>query len=175
LNGAEEFDLKQTRQKVRNFVKSSYSKAKAFGVKKYNQILAFIKTRVQAVIATSKDVWAGLKKTGKTTGSTFRDDLEDILQDSIAQVFAPIPEEKEKPGDVTSTEVRRSLTEEIAYLVNQRTDSFYRHFDIYYKRLIDASATAVENIKVAVNKMRIPMGDAIRDAAEEIVDVTLNG
>jgi hypothetical protein len=173
INGAEEFGLSEVREDVRNFAKQSYKIAKAFAIRQYKKIRNFIKARVETVIEESKEIWKGLKQTAKVSGKVFRQDLADTLDDALDEIFAPIPEDKN--AAVPDVEIKRSLSEEISYRLSQHVDEMYRRFDIYYKRLLDASAMAVENVKVAVNKLKVPMNEAVQDAVEEVVDVTLHG
>jgi 3-dehydroquinate dehydratase len=174
FNGAEEFlILDETRAKLRAFAKSAIQKARDFGTSQYKKVRAFIKARVEVVVDTTKELWQGLKAIGKENGEEFRDDLNDILQDAIAEVFAPIPDDPE--DEVKTEEIKRSLSDEITYRINQRVDKFAGNLQVYYKRLVDASSMAVQNLKIAINKFRAPMREAVIDAAQEVVDVTLNG
>jgi F0F1-type ATP synthase membrane subunit b/b' len=173
VNGAEEFGLKDIREDVRDFAKESYKTAKAFVVNKYKKVKNFIKARVEVVVEETKEVWKGLKQTAKTHGEFFKEDLMDIMDEALDIVFAPIP--KDENALVPEVEIERSLSEEISYQLSKRVDEMFDNFDIYYSRLIDAAAMAVESVKVAVNEMKVPLNEAVEDAVADVVDVTLNG
>jgi hypothetical protein len=174
INGeAEEFFLKETGQDIKEFAKKNYNVAKAFAIRQYKKIRNFLKARVDTVIEESKEIWKSLKQTAKISGKVFQDDLMDILDEALDQIFAPLPEDED--AEVPDVEIERSLSEEISYQISKRVDEFADDFDVYYKRLIDATVMAVENVKVAVNKLKVPMNEAVQDAVEEVVDVTLHG
>jgi hypothetical protein len=177
VNGAEEFGLfeefNSLREKVRNYIRGFGQKAFTFGKKQFEQVRNFIKARVEVVLEVTKDTWSGLKNTFFRVGKVMRGDFQETLNKALDMVFAEIP--PNVPVEVPDEELKRSISEELSHRVEGMSDEVYRRLDIYYGRILDAAAMAVEKAKISINHAKVPLNEAVQDAVEEIVDVALNG